>query len=326
MRKWLTIVGGSLMVAACGGGGSGASSTVSVSSGSPTPVPTPTPTVTPAPTPTPTPASGYSRYVDLTGSRSFQTACASLLLNTTLPTPQPAVGFGEGLALDYAASGSWTLNGDGVALSFAASDAVTASTGQRSYERSVGGSTQRFTITDPTVSGVVFDYARSFALRTDRSAGPALYSCVFGVPATLADRPVTAISYGKVAVTGTAYVSDGSGSVQTYSVAASTGAVSYDATAGALVVSIKLVGNLQTAGGTDPTAIDLGTFTGNGAVDATRAKLYGSLDSADRISLFSSFGGWFFGGSETASAFEILAADPNTGNRMSVVGTVAAAR
>jgi hypothetical protein len=52
----------------------------------------------------------------------------------------------------------------------------------------------------------------------------------------------------------------------------------------------------------------------------------GQLDSADRISLFSSFGGWFFGSSETASAFEILAADPGSGSRISVVGTVAAAR
>lgn len=318
------------MVAGCGGGGSGGSSTVPVVSGAPTPTPSPAPSPTPTPTPTPTPAptptASYSRYVDLTGNRSFQSACASVLFNANPPTPQPAVGFGEGLALDYATSGGWTINGDGVALSFAATDSVTAPAGQRNYERSVGGSTQRFTITDPTVSGTVLDYARSFSLRTDRSAGSTLYSCVFGVPTTLVDRPVVAVAYSKVAINGTAYVPDQSGAVQTYSIAASTGTVSYDATANALVVSLKLVGNLQTSSGTSAATTDLGTFTGSGAVDTARGKFSGQLDSTNRINLFSSFSGWFFGSSETASAFEVLAADPTTGTRMSVVGTVAAAR
>src|SRR5689334_15102724 len=119
MRKWLTIVGGGLMVAACGGGGG--SGSVAVVSGSPTPTPTPTPTATPTPTPAPAPTptptgSSYPRYADLTGSRTFQTACASVLLNTAPPTPQPVLPFGEGPTLDYAATGGWTISGDGVAL------------------------------------------------------------------------------------------------------------------------------------------------------------------------------------------------------------------
>jgi hypothetical protein len=334
MRKWLTIAGGGLMVAACGGGGGG-SDNVTVVPGTPTPTPTPTATPTPAPTPTPTPTatptptptSSYPRFAELTGNRTFQTACASLLLGGSPPNPQPVLSFGEGPTLDYASStGGWAINGDGVALSFASGDAVTAATGQRSYERSVGGSAQRFTITD-TVAGITPDFVRSFALRTDRSAGSTLYSCVFGVPAAAADVPSAATSYTRVGVNGTAYVADqGGGTVQTYVLTASTGTVRFDPAANALVVTVRLLGNLQTAGGVASATTDLGTFTGSGAVDAARGRFYGQIDSADRISLFSSLGGWFFGGSEAGAAFEILALNPNTGNRVSAVGTVVAAR
>jgi hypothetical protein len=334
MRKWLTIAGGGLMVAACGGGGGG-SDAVSVVPGTTTPTPTPTATPTPTPTatptptptatPTPTPTSSYPRYADLTGSRTFQTACASLLLGGTPPTPQPAMPFGDGLTLDYGSTGSWAINGDGVALSFAASSAVTAPAGQRRYETTVGGSVQQFTITDPVAAGSTLDFVRSFALRTDRSAGSTLYSCVFGVPTTLADRPTAAVSYTKVAVNGTAYVAGASGT-QTYVLTASTGTARYDATTNALVVQVHLLGYLQAGGSTATTTTDLGTFTGNGVVDATNGKFSGQLDSSDRVSLFSSFGGWFFGGTEAGAAFEVLAADPGTGTRASVVGTVVAAR
>ena len=327
MRKWVMMAGG-LMVAACGGEGSGGSDAVPVVSGTPVPpaTPTPTPTATPTPTPTPTPTSSYPRFADLTGSRTFQTACSALLFNGTPPSPQPATPFGDGLTLDHASAGGWTISGDGVALSFGSADAVAASSGQRSYERTVAGSVQRFTITDPVAAGVPLEFARSFSLRADRPAGSTLYSCVFGVPTSLADRPAASVSYGKVGVGGTAYVADGNGGMRTYSLAASTGTVSYDAASNALVVRVRLTGNLQTSAGLEATTTELGTFMGTGAVDAARGSFSGQLDSDDRVSLFSSFGGWFFGDAEAASAFEILATENGGGGRMSVVGTVNAAR
>lgn len=330
MRKWLTIAGGGLMVAACGGGGGSGGGVSVVPAGTPTvtPTPTPTPAATPTPTatpaPTPTPTASYTRFADLTGSRTFQTACASVLLGGTPPTPQPVLSFGEGPTLDTAASG-WTVAGDGVSLQFAASDAVASASGQRSYERSVSGSVQRFTIAD-TVAGITPDYVRSFALRTDRAAGSTLYSCVFGVPAVAADAPTAATSYTRVGVSGNAYVADGGGTVQTYALTASTGTVRFDAATGAMIVSIRLLGNLQTANGTASATTDLGTFTGNAAVDRTRGRFYSQLDSEDRVSLFSSLSGWFFGGTEAGAAFSVLAADPGSGNRVSAVGSVVAAR
>ncbi len=334
MRKWLVIAGSSLLVTACGGesGGSDAVTVVPGSSTAPVPVPAASPTPTPTtptpviPTPTPTPSS-YSRFVDLAGNRTFQTACASLILNSSPPTPQPATPFGDGLTLDHTDSaGGWTISGEGIALSFGTGDAVATSPGQRSFERAVAGSVQRFTVTDPVAAGVALEYARSFTLRADRSAGASIYSCVFGVPTRLADRPTAPLSYGKVGVNGTAYVADGNGAMRTYTLSASTGTVGYDAASNAVVVRMRLIGNLQTAAGTASAVTDLGTFSGNGAVNASRGQFSGQLDGTDRVSLFSSFGGWFFGDTEAASAFEILAADPGSGDRMSVVGTVVAVR
>ena len=106
----------------------------------------------------------------------------------------------------------------------------------------------------------------------------------------------------------------------------SSGTVSYDPGDNAMVFSIRLTGFLNTASGSATSATDLGSFTGRAVVDANRGSYQGQLDGVDRLSLFSSIGGWLFGPSEAAAAFEILAADPAQGGRMSVVGRVVAAR
>ena len=337
MRRIVVAVGGSLMLVGCGGGSSGASSGVQVVSAAPTAAatatPTPAPTATPNPTPAPSPTpvtsttSSYPRYADLTGDRTFQTACASLVLGAALPTPQPALPFGEALSLGYAADTSgWTVTGDGVSLSFGAGDAVAAASGQKTYEHVIAGSTQRLTLTEPVASGTTLSYTRTLGLRADRSAGTTLYSCAFGVPAIAADVPTAATSYGKIAVAGSAYLLDQNGAVQSYVLSSSTGTMSYDPTADAMVVTVRLVGNLQTASGTASATTDLGTFTSTAAVTAARARFAGQFDSDNGVSLFSSLSGAFFGDTEAGLAFEVLAANTTNGTRVAAVGTLAASR
>lgn len=335
MRKVIMAASGALVLAACGDGSGGGAGTVPVVSGAAaavTPAPAPSPTATPTPTPvsspvaTPTPSTSYPRYADLTGDRSFQTACASLVLGGGLPVPQPAAPFGESLALaTTAASGGWSVNGDGVALSFAGGEAVSAPAGQKIYERVVAGSTQRLTIAEPNASGSTPSYTRSLALRADRSAGTTMYSCVFGVPSLAADVPAATIGYGRVGVAGTAYMTDANGVVQAYVLSASTGTARYDANGKAIAFQVHLVGYLQTGTSLAATSTDLGTYSGSAAIDAARVRFAGSFDGGDRINLFSSFAGAFFGGVEAGAAFQILATDPKSGNRVAAVGTVVAA-
>lgn len=323
MHKGMTATIGCLLLTACGDGGSGAGGSVAVVTGAATPAPTPTPT----PTPTATVAtSSYQRYADLTGDRTFATACASLVGTTGLPTPQPAAAFGDALTLGYtAATGGWSIGGDGVSVGFAATDAVTAAAGQKSYAKALAGSTQRLTIIDPAAAGSTLFYTRALALRADRTAGSTLYSCIFGVPTLPADLPATATTYAAASVAGTAMLLDANGAVATYALSSGTGTIGIDA-AGKVTVTVHLLGNLQTANGTASATTDLGTFTGTGKVESARVRFSGALDSSDRVSLFSSFSGAFFGGAEAGAAFEVLAADPNTGARVAATGTIAAAR
>ena len=334
MRRVLMATGGALILAACGEGGSGTGSVAVVSGAStatsaPTATPTPTSTPTPSPTltssPTPTPSSSYTRYTALTGDQSFQTACASVVLGSGLPTPQPAVPFGESLALGYtAASASWNVKGDGVALAFPGSSAVAAPAGQTIYEVAVSGSTQRLAISQPVASGTTLGYTRVLSLRADRPAGTTQYSCVFGVPSLPTDLPSAAVTYARVSVAGTAYMLDRNGGLQSYALTASTGTVSYDPSTRMVTVKMHLFGSLQGGSTTATTSTDLGIYTGSASVDATRVRFAGALDSADRVNSFSSFSGAFFGGVEAGSAFETLSTDASTGNRVTVVGTIAA--
>lgn len=327
MRKGIVAVSGCLLLAACGEGGSSGSGTATVVATAPAPTSTPTPAPSPTPTPTPTPtASSYQRYADLTGDRSFSTACASLVGATGLPTPQPAAAFGDALTLGYTAStGGWTVGGDGVSLGFGAGDATTAPANQKTYAKTVAGSVQQLTIIDPAAAGTTLSYTRDVSLRVDRTAGSTLYSCVFGVPALAADVPSGAASYSRTSVTGTATVLDANGSVATYALSNATASIAVNA-AGTVTVTVHLLGNLQTANDTASATTELGTFTGTGTIEAARVRFAGSLDSTDQVSQFSSFSGAFFGGSEAATAFEVLATDPNTGARVAAVGTVATAR
>ncbi|AUX69757.1 hypothetical protein CHX26_09820 [Porphyrobacter sp. HT-58-2] len=88
-RRFAFVIGCALL-ASCGGGDSGGSPPPTGGGGTPTPTPAPTPTPTPSPTPT------YQTLAQLTGARSFLTACAGNFSDQIVPvqglgdsTPRP---------------------------------------------------------------------------------------------------------------------------------------------------------------------------------------------------------------------------------------------
>ena len=224
-----------------------------------------------------------------------------------------------------AASGGWSVSGDDVSQTFAGNEAVTAPAGQKAYQHTTAGVSQQLVIAEPGASGTTLSYARNLTVRATRSAGTTLYSCAFGVPSVPADVPSITVGYGKVGVTGTAYMTDANGVVQTYVLSASTGTARYDASTRTMSVQVHLLGYLQTGTTLAATATDLGTYSGTAPVDAAKVRFDGSLDGSDHVSLFSSFAGAFFGGIEAGAAFEILATDTRSGNRIAAVGNLAAA-
>ncbi|WP_083836050.1 hypothetical protein [Sphingomonas elodea] len=315
------------MLAACGGGGSSAGGSVT------TPVTQPTPTPTPTPAPSPTPTATYKTYDQLTGDQSYKTACAGLILSASPPTPIPASAFGDGLGFSYAAAtSSHVITGNGLNLAFLPADRdPKAPAGVVAYAKPLNGSTELMSIARPAPGGTGFDYGRSFSLTTRNtpSGSQTQYLCVFGVPTQAADLPTSGTqSYTRIVVGGTAFTSSTGGTTRSYTLGKSRATLSADFAGRSVVLSIQLVGVQSATVDPSATEVDLGTYTATVPLDVPQNRFTGSLVSSDRSSLFSLLGGAFFGpqGSETMTAFEIVAVDTKSGDRITALGGVAAAR
>lgn len=305
----------------CGGGGTGGGSVVT---------PTPSPTPTPAPTPSPSPTPSYPRFAELTGSQTFQTACASLETNAAPPVPQPATAFGSGFTLAYnAGAETYLLTGDGQSLSYgpAQRDAA-APAGVTSYVRTADGFTQRLTLGVPVAGGVALDYTRGLTLRALRQGQPAQYQCVYGVPTLASDLPAGSVVYARANLNGVIYTAANGGGQQAYSTEASVVTLTLDPTTSRVSFTLQLLGTLQTATGPAPTPTALGTYTGTGTINAARTSYTGTLASSDRTVQLGTFGGWLFGpqAREAGMTMSLLAVDTTSGVRISVLGNIVASR
>ncbi|MES2336485.1 MAG: hypothetical protein V4537_00115 [Pseudomonadota bacterium] len=313
------------MLTACGGGGNGGGGGSVV-----TPAPTPTPAPSPSPSPSPTPT--YARFVELTGNQNFRTACGALDLNAAPPAPQPATDFGNGFDLSYTAgSENYLLTGDGQSLSYGPAQRDPASpspTGSVSYTRVADGFTQRLTLGIPTTGGVALDYTRGLSLRALRLGRPAQYQCIYGVPTLATDLPAASVVYARTSLIGTIYAATTGGAQQVYSTEASVVGFTLDPVTSRVTFTLRLLGTLQTASGPATTTTDLGTYTGTGTINAARTSYSGTLTSADRTVQFGTFGGWVFGpqAREAGLTLTLLALEPVSGTRVSVLGNIVATR
>lgn len=314
-----------LALAACGDGSGGSSVPVVSGGASPTPTPTATATATPA---------SYTKFADLTGDRSFGTACAALQFENSSPAPVSATNFNDGLTVAYAATGqTWTVAGDFLpTLTFGPADVdATAPAPTRAYAKVVDNFTTRLTVGVPTPGGIALDYTRGLVLRAARpgSAIARQYQCVLGVPTLATDLPATSVAYTRAGVNGSATLVDAQFAIRTYAISGSTVAVAFDPATKLVTGTIRLSGILQTANGPSGSAVDLGTYVIRAPLDAAgRASFYSAtLSSTDRDSQYSSLGGWFFGPQaiELGASFEIYATDAQ-GGRLSVLGNVIASR
>ncbi len=331
MPQRIIALSGALLLAGCSGG-----STTQAPSPAPTPTPSPTPAPSPAPSPTPTPtptaspsptpAATYTRFDDLFADRSFQSACSGFILPGQPPAVLPVTNFGQGLFFNFISTPQvFAIGGDGVSISFNGQDIdASAPVGVLAYVRTIGGDTDRFSISRPAPGGIGLDYARFASVATPRAGTTRLYQCVIGVPTLTTDLPTTASGvYPRSVIGATAYVRD-TASARPYSTGRSTITVAADFVARRVTVTGALVGTPLGVAGPD---IPLGSFTATGDINPITGNFTAPLTSSDRT-VTGSISGRFFGpqGSEVGIAFS--ATGPETAQQFafSIAGTVYAAR
>ena len=327
------LMAGCLLLAGCGSGGGSSTNSAATPLGSGGSLPTPSPMPSPAPTPVPapTPAPSYLKYSELTGNQILQTACASVPLAPTGSTLLfQAQGFGSGPPLNYTSSTqSYLINEYGFNSTFGPSDIDPAAPGPNYYRKTVGTTTETFSIIQSTSGGTAFDYVRHYSLTGLVGTQLQRNYCVFGVPTVATDVPTgTNLTFSKVVISGIAYIKRPSGAIESYSLSGSTATLAFNMTNGNVLSNLALSGTRLIAGST--AVVPFGNFRTIQAFDIepAQSKFAGRMEGTDRVATNSYYGGSFFGpqGAEAAYAFGLTTSDPATSAQIVVIGTVRATR
>ncbi|WP_265563132.1 hypothetical protein [Sphingomicrobium arenosum] len=305
--KSIQILSASLMVlalTACGGGGSEKA-------------PSPPPVSQPSPSPTPTPAPAtYSTFAQLTGNRSFDSAC-TIFFNGSQPWLSSGFGafpdVGSSLNIDYLAdSDSWTVEGASDApfsYTFSPSDrSPTSSSSEPVYRKADGkGFDTRFAIGARALGSQAPEYVRTARMIARPDAALSDYFCVFGVPTRLDDTlPTSTLRYSAFSVLGTLLVTGGALAGQ-YELSESVVTLSANPSTGEILTTIDLVGRQFMGGSLSETRTDLGSYYGEASIDGSVASFSGGIFGSDRAVGAANFSGWFFGpqGREAGYSFAI---------------------
>ena len=323
-RSALPFIALALSLTACGGD----------KGSSPPPPDNPPPTGTPTPTPPPI---SYTKFADLTGNQSFDSACAG---SFNANEPLLSSGFGSypdsyaSLNIDYvAATQTYTVEGGTdvqFSYSFGPGDLDANSSASSILYRKVdeNGFTTRFGIGARSLGGAMPEYVRTARLFARPSSSVSDLYCVFGVPTQLNDAlPATTISYASFALTGNMFVRSGDLAGQ-YDLGESTVTMTANPTNGEIRTRMTLIGRRFEQGGLSQTRTPLGVYLGEASIDGSQASFVGGVFGDDRAVGASNFGGWFFGpsGKEAGYAFALTAFTPDTSDEMLATGAVIARR
>ncbi len=285
-----------LVLAGCGGGDGGSSPPT----GGGTPTPTPTTSPTPSPTPTPT----YQTFAQLTGTQTFGTVCGG-----NYNGPQRLTVGGEPLGDRFAtivsdrSQPSYQISSPGngsfpaFSTTFTQADRDTTVSSESYRKTASTGFTERFTIFALTSGGAELPYVRVSSAAVQAIQGFYSFTCVYGVPSIVTDRPSSTASYTGLATFGSADItrSGPTGPVtESYRINASTVTMTANPANGQITLSLDLKGQLITGGTVSPTITDLGVFTASETADGASPSFAGILlNSANTVS--GTVGGGFFG-------------------------------
>lgn len=284
VMRTLAATCGTLALSACGGSGG-------MNSGLP-----------PAPQ-----SPAYTKMTDLTGTTTFQSASAGMLIgNSTIPASE----VGQGVQIEYdSATHTYTVSDSSKSQTFGQGDRVSSTNPQIEFYRIPDpfqpGNNSALAINTPNPDGVDLSYVRWGAWTRPDGSFLRQDLLVFGSQTVASDMPRTgSASYSKIQIVGAAYTNTG-----IYELSKSTG--SFDANFATGAISTRMVLN-GSAFGPDGTfsgpQVTLNTVTGTGQIAAGTSAFTGTIGDTD---LSGSFAGAFYGprASEFGYVFEMRGAN-----------------
>ncbi len=328
-RRFLVSASLALALVACGGGDSGSSGPPTGGGGTPTPTPSPSP----SPSPTPT----YQTFNQLTGTQTFQTACAGIQQGGGIQPIFPS-DFGDGqltangLTFQRQNEDTWNILASGFNTSFGPAE-LSASPPANTvlYTRAsavAGAPPDRFAIVARPFGTQAAEYVRGSRLFYAVQAGQLLdFYCVFGVPTLLTDSlPTTTITYSAFNAGGTVFANGPAGIAQ-FDLSDTTATLSANPANGEVTTRLTIRGRQFTPSGLSTTVTDFGAFDATATVDGTQTTYRGVLENPSVNVLSMNFTGWFFGpqGREAGFAFNVFIDQPD-GTRLTGAGVVTARR
>lgn len=270
-----------------------------------------------ASTPPPTTAASYTKIIEMSGDRTFQSAGVQYSQVPGGFANGTAQALGSGVTVAYlSASDSYRLTApDGVTVTFTPADVVsqpstTPNTLQWSKRTATGSDS--FTLTVPTsgVGGVALNYMVFGSWSHTEGANTIGRLAVGGQPTIATDMPRTGSA--------TYSVSTGGGAVQGGTIYSLNGnsSATFSANFGnnSVATSLTLGG---TTGALGTTVTQLGTFNGTGTISATGPGFTGTLSGNNANGVFS---GAFFGPQAAEVGYDWVLSGSNFGAVGAVVG------
>lgn len=251
-----------------------------------------------ASTPPPPPAASYTKIVDMSGDRTFQTAGVRFVQAPSNGVTSPnTLALGNGVKVAYtAASDAYTLTGtDGSTVSFDPTNVVSTTTpNSLRWEKTAGSVHDSFSLTVPSVDGVALSYTIIGTWsHSDTSSNTPLQTltrlAVGGAPTLASDMPRAGTATYSTAVSGLALRPGLAPSILANN---SSATFSADFANNAVTTSLTLAGT-PTLNGT--TVTTFGTFSGTGTISTTGPGFSGTLSSPDVADAKGAFAGAFFG-------------------------------
>lgn len=236
-------------------------------------------------TSTPPPPASYTKIVDMTGNRTFQTAGVTYTVNASGFSNGSSNVLGSGVTIAYnAAADSYTLTGPGGSptQTFGPGDSPTQVGSSLRYTKTTASGQESLSLTP----SAALSYALFGSWGQGNASGSTIRLAVGGSPTLASDMPKTGSANYTVAGVGGGANANG----VSYSLNGnSTATFSANFAAGTVATTLNLAGTPQNGGGPVST---FGAFTGTGTIASNSPGFSGTLTGTPATGVFA---GAFFG-------------------------------